>query len=243
MLQVRAVFDAATAAFAEAARVVSPAPAAGQPLLAATSAAAARPVVGPLDIEREVLQWLHEEEAVPAPYLQAAVDAYSAAAEAHGVAVPASLHLLALDVVLQQGHALQAAAALVAQPDLASPEAADRLEAAAELGELAGAARLVDSVRARLGLHTLRCRALLRQGHIVRALRLARRHKVESLPPAAFLHAAAESGTARRTVVLACHRLSYFSFYVGTLLHANVLKRAFGYRGLGRVFLHIPLLC
>ena len=191
--QVRAVFDAATAAYAEAAAVALP-PAPGQPLSPGAVAAAARPVVGPADVETDVLRWLHDEEAVPAPYLQAAADAYAAAAEAHGVAVPVSLHLLALDVALQQGHAAQAAGALVAQPGAASPEAAERLEALAEAGDLSGGARLVDALRARLGLHTLRCRALLRQGRIVRALRMARRHQVESLPPAAFLHAAAESG-------------------------------------------------
>ena len=189
------MFDAATAAFAEAAALTPLPPGPGQPLSPGAIAAAARPVVGPADVEADVLRWLHDEEAVPAPYLQAAADAYAAAAEAHGVAVPASLHLLALDVALQQGHALQAAAALVAQPGSASPEAAERLEALAEAGRLPGLGfRVVDGVRARLGLHTLRCRALLRQGRIVRALRLARRHQVESLPPAAFLHAAAESG-------------------------------------------------
>ncbi|KAK9835222.1 hypothetical protein WJX81_006819 [Elliptochloris bilobata] len=192
--QVRAVFDAATAAFAEAAALAPPPPQPGQPLSPGAIAAAARPVVGPADVEADVLRWLHDEEAVPAPYLQAAADAYAAAAEAHGVAVPASLHLLTLDVALQQGHALQAAAMLAAHPGAASAEAAERLEALAEAGGLAGGARLVDGVRARLGLHTLRCRALLRQGRVVRALRLARRHQVESLPPAAFLHAAAESG-------------------------------------------------
>jgi len=188
---VRAVFDAAAAAAAEAVRAA--------PLPPVDGGAPGAPAGdGGADIVAEALQWLHEEEAVPAPYLQACLDAYGAAAEAAGVGAPACLARLALDVALQQGHGLQAAAALLAQPDRASPGAADALEAAAEAGGAPGGGAAADALRARLGLHALRVRAALRRGRVVRALRLARAHRVESLPPAAFLHAAAESGARGR---------------------------------------------
>jgi hypothetical protein len=54
-----------------------------------------------------VLQWLHEEEAVDAPYLQAALAELDASLAAHGVPSPACLHALSLDVALQLGHTFQ----------------------------------------------------------------------------------------------------------------------------------------
>ena len=92
--QVPAVFDAATAAYTEAAAVELP-PAPGQPLSPGAVAAAARLVVGHVNVEADVLRWLYDEEAVPTPYVRAAADVYAAAAEAQGVAVPASLCLRA----------------------------------------------------------------------------------------------------------------------------------------------------
>lgn len=54
-----------------------------------------------------MLQWLHEEEAVDAPYLQAALAELDASLAAHGVPSPACLHALSLDVALQLGHTFQ----------------------------------------------------------------------------------------------------------------------------------------
>lgn len=46
----------------------------------------------------------------------------------------------------------------------------------------------------RLGAHSACCAALLRGGAVAGALRALQQHRVESLPPAAFLEAAASSG-------------------------------------------------
>lgn len=54
-----------------------------------------------------VLQWLHEEEAVDAPYLQAALAELDASLAAHGIPAPARLHALSLDVALQLGQSFQ----------------------------------------------------------------------------------------------------------------------------------------
>lgn len=51
--------------------------------------------------------WLHEEEAVDAPYIQAVLAEFEAACETCGVPVPARLRVLALDVALQQGNTSQ----------------------------------------------------------------------------------------------------------------------------------------
>jgi hypothetical protein len=80
------------------------------------------------------------------------------------------------------------------QPGSATAEVAARLEASGRAGELAQGEGAAAAVRARLGAHEERCRALLQQGHVVASLRAARAHRVESLAPSAFLHAAAETG-------------------------------------------------
>ncbi len=53
----------------------------------------------------QVLECLHVEEAVDAPYLSAALAEYEASCEAYGVSCPPQLHVLSTDVALQQGQA------------------------------------------------------------------------------------------------------------------------------------------
>ena len=55
----------------------------------------------------EVVLWLHEEEAVDAPYIQAVLAEFEAACEACSIPIPAKLRALALDVALQQGSTSQ----------------------------------------------------------------------------------------------------------------------------------------
>lgn len=51
--------------------------------------------------------WLHEEEAVDAPYIQAVLAEFEAACEACSVPVPPKLRALSLEVALQQGSTSQ----------------------------------------------------------------------------------------------------------------------------------------
>ena len=51
--------------------------------------------------------WLHEEEAVDAPYIQAVLAEFEAACEACDVPILARMRVLSLDVALQQGHTAQ----------------------------------------------------------------------------------------------------------------------------------------
>ena len=55
----------------------------------------------------DVVLWLHEEEAVDAPYIQAVLAEFEAACEACSVPVPAKLRALSLEVALQQGNTSQ----------------------------------------------------------------------------------------------------------------------------------------
>jgi hypothetical protein len=55
----------------------------------------------------QVLQWLHDEEAVDAPYLAAALAEYEASCEAHGVSPPQQLQVLCMEVAMQQGLGFQ----------------------------------------------------------------------------------------------------------------------------------------
>ena len=54
-----------------------------------------------------MIVWLHEEEAVDAPYIQAVLAEFEAACEACDVPIPARMRVLSLDVALQQGHTAQ----------------------------------------------------------------------------------------------------------------------------------------
>ena len=55
----------------------------------------------------EVVLWLHEEEAVDAPYIQAVLAEFEAACEACSVPVSTKLRALSLEVALQQGNTSQ----------------------------------------------------------------------------------------------------------------------------------------
>jgi hypothetical protein len=55
----------------------------------------------------QVLRWLHEEEAVDAAYLTAAVVEYIASVEAAGLPIPPDLFCLVVDCMLEQGQVSQ----------------------------------------------------------------------------------------------------------------------------------------
>ena len=98
---------------------------------------------------------------------------------------------------------------LLSHPQLDSEALAERLEAAADAGQLPGGAQLAGRVLQRLGAHEARCRLLLRQGLAREALLLARRQGLlaqrQALPaPAALLDAAAGGGNA--LLFAAAHR-------------------------------------
>eukprot|EP00884_Botryococcus_braunii_P003057 jgi/Botrbrau1/12752/Bobra.67_1s0111.1 len=191
MAAVRRVLDAVNAAYGESLALSVNTDAVGRRPPSRAGAA----VLSPLEIGNHVFQWLHDEEAVDAQYLQAAIAQQMASAEAWHVTVPPSLHILAFDVGLQLGRSYQVELTVASQASgLGSPAVAEHLEALASRGDVAGARQLANDVRARSGDHEARCRALLRQGKVLRALRCAVRHHVESLAPAAFMHAAAETG-------------------------------------------------
>lgn len=54
-----------------------------------------------------MLRWLHEEEAVDAAYLTAAVVEYIASVEGAGLQIPPALFCLAVDCMLEQGQVAQ----------------------------------------------------------------------------------------------------------------------------------------
>ena len=59
--------------------------------------------------------WLHEEEAVDAPYIQDVLAEFEAACEACEIPILAKMRVLSLDVALQQGHTTQVRCILLPQ--------------------------------------------------------------------------------------------------------------------------------
>ncbi|KAK9802594.1 hypothetical protein WJX73_009763 [Symbiochloris irregularis] len=140
-----------------------------------------------------VWNWLHTEEALDAPTLQATLAVYAASLAAHGLAIPASLHALALDIALQQGHQQQAAAALASHPAAASPALVQHLCSPAAAG-LNLSAALSCRLHCRAGDYSGACASLLASGKVVQAARLAQRHGLTETAIDDIVSAAAESG-------------------------------------------------
>eukprot|EP00873_Tetraselmis_striata_P041404 jgi/Tetstr1/461668/TSEL_006768.t1 len=188
MAVLSAVYDALNAASAVHMRTA--APAAGQ------QAALRGPVdsgaVEPAEVTQEVLRWLHEEEAVDAAYLTAAVVEYIASVEGAGLQIPPALFCLAVDCMLEQGQVAQVFSLVEWQPACSSKPLADHLEALATSGRLPGGFELAGAVLCRIGEHEQHCRSLLARGRVLQALRHCQKHRVASLTPKMFLDAAVE---------------------------------------------------
>jgi len=148
----------------------------------------------PTEVTREVLRWLHEEEAVDAAYLTAAVMEYIASVEAAGLAVPPELFCLAVDCMLEQGQVSQIATMVEWQPSCGSVELADHLERLAAAGKLSSGWDLAGVILSRKGAHQRLCKTLLARGRVLAALRHCHRHRVVGVPPKAFLDAAVSLG-------------------------------------------------
>jgi len=89
------------------------------------SPAALAGVLGPSDVCTQVFRWLHDEEVVDAPYLQAALCEYSAAAAAAGLQLGLDVEVLGLELLLQQSQPEQVAVQLYCQwPSLSTSLAA-----------------------------------------------------------------------------------------------------------------------
>eukprot|EP00878_Enallax_costatus_P035158 GHUV01039150.1.p1 GENE.GHUV01039150.1~~GHUV01039150.1.p1 ORF type:complete len:330 (+),score=117.75 GHUV01039150.1:842-1831(+) len=133
-LQAYADALARTAAAAPGLAAAAAQPGAARPAAAAPPVAAAAMsdvpavnVLTPNEVARDLFQWVHDEEVVDAPYLQAAVSEYCAAADAVGVAPPAYLQILAVDLLLQQEQHYQAVQLLYSQPNCGSAMLAQHL--------------------------------------------------------------------------------------------------------------------
>ncbi|PNW79878.1 hypothetical protein CHLRE_08g370250v5 [Chlamydomonas reinhardtii] len=93
--------------------------------------------VTPEELATQLFRWLHDEEVVDAPYLQAALSEYMAAAVGAGIPLPAYLQGLSVEVMMQQqqllqphlqaGHVLQL---LYSQAQYVAPEVVQKVVAA-----------------------------------------------------------------------------------------------------------------
>lgn len=186
-------------------------------------------VLSPDDMVEAVFKWLHQEEVVDAPYLQAALTEFKCAAERAGVLLPPALNTLSLDILAQQGQdhqvnqmlycqglhvgatallAMRAAASPgsggpAAQPGTAGTAAAGSAAAqpavsvpqlpAAQLTDMAVGAAVREAAALKVTAPLVAAvRALLAQGAVMRALRLAREHHViTAVKPREYLQAVA----------------------------------------------------
>ncbi|GLC43165.1 hypothetical protein PLESTB_000856200 [Pleodorina starrii] len=83
------------------------------------------------EVASELFRWLHDEEVVDAPYLQAALWEYMSAAFAAGIPLPPYLQELSVEVLLQQSQEGQVLQLLYSQVDYVGNELAERILAAA----------------------------------------------------------------------------------------------------------------
>ncbi|KAL3156053.1 hypothetical protein ABBQ32_013041 [Trebouxia sp. C0010 RCD-2024] len=198
MCTVKQVFDACALGYAEAC-AAPPSPHQGfipsSPETRGRALRLAAPALAPQEVELKVLRWLHEEEATGVQYLEAAIAQYLASCSWQGIAVPAGLHLLSIDVALLRGHKHQVVCSLHQQGGgWDSGALAAHLERLARKAELPEAWQLALDMYARLGMHDKRCQMLLAKGKVVQALRLAQEHQVQTIAPDSFLTKGAETG-------------------------------------------------
>ncbi|MEW5318003.1 MAG: hypothetical protein WDW38_009257 [Sanguina aurantia] len=86
-------------------------------------------VISPMELSQLVFRWLHDEEVVDAPYLQAALTEFKCSAVSQDLQLPAYIQSLSLDVMLQQSQQAQVDHMLCAQGDFISADVLALLEA------------------------------------------------------------------------------------------------------------------
>ncbi|GLI64462.1 hypothetical protein VaNZ11_007734 [Volvox africanus] len=82
------------------------------------------------ELAQELFRWLHDEEVVDAPYLQAALWEYMSAAFAVGIPLPQYLQELSVEILRQQSQEGQVLQLLYSQADYVAPVVVERLLAA-----------------------------------------------------------------------------------------------------------------
>jgi len=155
------------------------------------------PAVAAEELTDEVFAPMAEEVGMDGFYLRAALLDFMRAADAVGIAVPASLSVLLVDLFVRDGcaHQLPAWAPVLLPPSGArtQPALAASLSAAAAACGLPSVAQLAADAQRRSLPHDAVVRGMLSAGQVLLALRYARRHRVENVPPAVFLDAAAQA--------------------------------------------------
>ncbi|EFJ40813.1 hypothetical protein VOLCADRAFT_99285 [Volvox carteri f. nagariensis] len=92
------------------------------------------------ELSQGLFRWLHDEEVVDAPYLQAALWEYMCAAFTVGIPLPRYLPELSVEILLQQSQEGQVLQLLYGQKDYVAVEVVRRLMAAPAAAAAAGAA-------------------------------------------------------------------------------------------------------
>ncbi|GAB4823944.1 hypothetical protein N2152v2_010990 [Parachlorella kessleri] len=168
------------------------------------------PVVSPEAMAGRVFGWLREEQVVDSQYLQAALAQYLASCHSLGIHLPPSLGVLSVEVLLDLGRGHLVGPLLSSQLILDSGDVAEHLEGLAQQGRLPQGRALAQDMCCRLGDYDTLCALLLREAAsagplpsrrsegagaaaLLRALRIVQAHKIDSIPPQAFLEAAAKA--------------------------------------------------
>lgn len=114
MNTVQSIFDCINIAFREASILTLERRAGSH-----SSSSSLPEVLTPEELGSQVFQWLHNEEIVDAPYLQAVLAEYQQSADKAKIVLPASLQHLSFEQLLQQQQQHQALQLLYLQPNLA----------------------------------------------------------------------------------------------------------------------------
>ena len=147
---------------------------------------------------REVFGALGRGRAAPAALL-AAVETYMLSAAGAGLPLPEAFPRLVVDLLLAQGKAFQVQQYVALGGLEKSAALADHLAAAAAADPEAFAegAEMATAIYGQAGDHDAQCRALLKRGRLLEALRIVRKHRLaDSVRPLEFLDEALAAGPA-----------------------------------------------
>eukprot|EP00803_Ostreobium_quekettii_P010198 evm.model.scf_2036.1 EVM.evm.TU.scf_2036.1 scf_2036:21671-28216(-) len=162
------------------------------------------PLLSVQEIGQQVFRYVYDKGAIDAGYFELALIEYLDSAECFRLKIPVILYILHVDVLIKLGKVLQLRQLVWSLSEMHSLFIAEHLEELADSGTSMDIRELSLEVYSRSAMSMpssrdtaaceLYCRSLLRQGKVLKALRVARQRNISTLGAESFTEAALKTG-------------------------------------------------